>query len=183
MTMSRARILPHHDCEFALIRGVLRLFRRTGTKTKFHYAVTLHPIDPAVDVDFAGMRRIGSHDMSGAIDPMWNFSSHRATHVPREDVAVSVAVVGQITRVVADGKLIDQLGVDCRIALSRCICERWMVKICPRHRNCSRCRMNTVKSFMMTGCRFGLRHRRSPWNVYLLSDLNQIRIENLLICL
>src|SRR5215212_11924606 len=151
-------------------------------KTKLRYAMAPHPIDPAVDVDFAGMRRSGSLDMAGAINPMRNFSPHGATDVPREDIAVSVPVVGQITRVVADGKLIDQLGVDCRIPLSRCICERWMVMICPRHRNRYRCRMNNVISFRMTRCRLGWMRRRSSWNVYLLSDLDQIRIQNLLIC-
>src|SRR6185503_16269832 len=183
MAVPRARILPHHDCEFSLIGGVLRLLRRTRMETKLGYAMIPHPIDPAVDVDFAGMLRSGSFDIAGAINPMRNFSPHGATDVPREDIAVSVPVVGQITRVVADGKLIDQLRVDCLIPLSWCICERWMVKVCSCHRNRSRCRMNTVINFRMTWSWLGWRRRRNSWNVYLLSDLDQVRTRNLLICL
>src|SRR5689334_3815439 len=119
-------------------------------KTKLRYAKTPHPIDSAVDVDFSGMRRSGSHDIAGAINPMRNFSPHGATDIPREDIAESLAVVGQITRVVADGKLVDQLRVDSRIPLSRRICEWWMVVIFLRHRNRSRCRMNAVISFRVT---------------------------------
>ena len=93
MAMSRV-IFPHHDSEFALIRCVLRLWRRTRVKTKLCDAMTSHPRDAAVDVNFAGVWCVRSRYVARIVNPVRNFSAHGATDIPRKDIAVGVAIVG-----------------------------------------------------------------------------------------
>ena len=108
MAVSRV-VFPHHDSEFALIRSVLRLLRRARVKTKLCDAMTSHPNYSAVDVNFTGMRRVRCRYVARTVNPVRNFSAHGTTDVLRKDIAVSVAMVGQVTGIISHGELIDQL--------------------------------------------------------------------------
>lgn len=78
------------------------------------HATIFHPVDAAVDIYFAGRRCERRGSVPRIIDPVRDFGAHGAGHIPCEDIAVSNPIVRQVTRVVANGELIDKLSIKSR---------------------------------------------------------------------